>query len=330
MSAYIMLQAAEPDDFTMNSRVHPKYKTRYRVTNWSEYDQALVQRGDITMWISPAAIKGWTAKPSGRCGAPQKVSDLAIGTALTLRLVFRLPLRQAEGFLRSLLSLMDLSLEAPDHTTMSRRSRGLDVHLELVSSKKPIHLIIDSTGLSIVGEGEWAAAKHGKRGKRGWRKLHIGVNRQGKILAQVMTESTGDDANTGLAIIKATKGRLASVTGDAAYDTRQIYARAASRGARVVVPPVQSATATGRGPRSAQRNRTVRRIDKVGRRRWKKESGYHRQGTVENAFFRYKTMLGDRLHARGLAAQKTKVAIGCKVLNRMLDCGRPKSVAVTA
>ncbi len=207
----------------MNSRVHPKYKTLYRVTNWADYDRALVQRGDITMWISPAAIKAWTAKPTGRRGAPQKFSDLAIETALTLRLVFRLPLRQTEGFLRSLLGLMDLTLEAPDHTTLSRRSKGLNVDPGLVSSKKPMHLILDSTGLSIVGEGEWAAAKHGKRGKRGWRKLHIGVDQQGTILAQVMTESTGDDANTGLAIIKRTKGNLSSVTGDAAYDTVAIY-----------------------------------------------------------------------------------------------------------
>ncbi|MFT5291024.1 MAG: hypothetical protein ACI82F_003100, partial [Planctomycetota bacterium] len=166
------------DDFTMNSRVHLKYKTRSRVTNWAEYDQSLVKRGDITMWISPAAIKAWTANPTGRPGAPQKFSDLAIETALTLRLVFQLPLRQAEGFLRILLSLMDLTLDAPDHTTLSRRSKGLEVDLKLVSPKKPIHLIIDSTGLSIVGEGEWATAKHGKRGKRGWRKLHIGVDRK--------------------------------------------------------------------------------------------------------------------------------------------------------
>ncbi|MFT5291028.1 MAG: hypothetical protein ACI82F_003104 [Planctomycetota bacterium] len=115
------------------------------------------------MWISPAAINAWTAKPSGRHGAPQKFSDLAIETALASRLVFRLPLRQTEGFLRSLPSLMDLTLEAPDHTTLSRRSRGLDVDLERVSSNKLIHLILESTGLSIVGEGEWAAAKHGRR-----------------------------------------------------------------------------------------------------------------------------------------------------------------------
>jgi hypothetical protein len=143
----------------MNSRVHPKYKTKYRVTNWAEYDQTLVQRGDITLWITPEATKAWRAKPSGRRGATQKYSDLAIETALTLRLVLRLPLRQAGGFQRSLLYLMDLSLEAPDHTTLSRRSKSLNAKLIPIASKKPIHLIIDSTGLSIVGEGEWAAAK---------------------------------------------------------------------------------------------------------------------------------------------------------------------------
>ncbi|MGK0482754.1 MAG: IS5 family transposase, partial [Planctomycetota bacterium] len=299
----------------MNSRVHPKYKTKYRVTNWAEYDQALVERGEITVWISPEAIGAWRAKPSGRRGAPQKYTDLAIETALTLRLVFRLPLRQAEGFLRSLLDLMDLSLEAPDHTTLSRRSKGLNVKLMPIVSKKPIHLIIDSTGLSMVGEGEWAAAKHGGRGKRGWRKLHIGVDRAGRIRAQVLTDSAGDGARTGLEVIKKTKGKLTSVTGDAAYDTVAIYDQASSRGARVVVPPTRTASVSGGKPRSEERDKTIRRVAQVGRRRWKKESGYHQQGTVENAFFRYKSMLGDRLHARGLAAQKAEVAIGCKILN---------------
>jgi hypothetical protein len=274
------------------------------------------------------AIKGWTAKPSGRRGAPQKYTDLAIETALTLRLRFRLPLRQAEGFLGSLLDLMDLSLEAPDHTTRSRRGKDLRVDLGLATSKKPIHLIIDSTGLSIVGEGEWAAAKHGGRGKRGWRKLHIGVDRAGMILAQVLTDSSGDDAKTGIKVIKKTKGKLSSVTGDASYDTVAIYDQAASRGARVVVPPTRSASLSGRKRRSAERDKTIQRVTKVGRPSWKKVSGYHRQGTVENAFFRFKSMLGDRLHARGLAAQKVELVIGCKILNRLLVLGKPRSVAI--
>ena len=312
----------------MKSRVHPKYKTKYRVTNWAEYDQALVQRGNITFWITPDAIKAWTAKPSGSRGAPRKYTDLAIETALTLRLVFRLPLRQAEGFLRSLFDLMSLSFESPDHTTLSRRSTGLDVKLSAMDSKKPTHLIVDSTGLSIVGEGEWAAAKHGGRGKRGWRKLHIGVDRAGMIRAQVLTNSSGDDATTGIKIIKKTKGKLSSVTGEAAYDTVAIYEEARSRGARVIVPPTRTASVSNRKPRSAVRGRTIQRVAKIGRRRWKKESGYHRQGVVENAFFRYKSMLGDKLRARGLAAQRVEAAIGCKILNRLLVLGRPCSVAI--
>lgn len=311
----------------MKSRVHPKYKTKYRVTNWAEYDRALVERGDITLWVTPGAIRAWTARRSGRRGAPRKYSDLAIETALTLRLIFRLPLRQAEGFLQSMLDLMDLSLEAPDHTTLSRRSKSLNAKLVPIVSMKPVHLIIDSTGLSIVGEGEWAAAKHGGRGKRGWRKLHLGVDRAGMIRAQVLTDSSSDDARTGLKVIKKTSGKLASVTGDAAYDTVAIYNQASSRGARVVVPPTRTASVAGGKPRSEERDNTIRRVAKIGRKRWKKESGYHRQGTVENAFFRYKSMLGDKLHARGLAAQKTEVAIGCKILNRLLGLGRSRSRA---
>jgi hypothetical protein len=178
----------------MRSRIHPKYKIKYRVSNWAEYDQALVQRGDITLWISEDAIWCWKPAPTGRRGAQRKFSNHAIETALTLRLVFNLPLRQAEGFLRSVLALMDVDLEAPDHTTLSRRSQSLNVDLHRVAGDEPIHLVVDSTGLSIVGEGEWAAAKYGDRGRRGWKKLHLGVDRTGMIVAQALTHGSADDA----------------------------------------------------------------------------------------------------------------------------------------
>jgi hypothetical protein len=147
----------------MNSRIHPKYKTRYRVTNWAEYDNALIQRGNITLWITPEAIQAWNAKPTGQRGAPRKCSNLAIETALTVRLIYHLPLRQTEGFLRSLFELMGLGLDVPDHITLSRRGPILEGEPRWLQSKKPMHLIIDSTGLSIVGEGDWATAKHGGR-----------------------------------------------------------------------------------------------------------------------------------------------------------------------
>ncbi len=146
------------DTVGMKSRVHPKYKTKYRVKNWASYDRALVQRGDITIWLSPDAIATWKPAGVGRRGGQRKYSNLAIETALTLRLIFNLPLRQAEGFSSSLFVMMGTDLSTPDHTTLSGRSQHLDVKLRRLPTGAATDLIVDSTGRSIVGEGEWAAA----------------------------------------------------------------------------------------------------------------------------------------------------------------------------
>ena len=314
----------------MNSRVHPKYKTKYRVANWPEYERSLVRRGDVTVWMSPDAIAGWKPKPSGQRGGQLKYSDMAIETALTFRLVFHLPLRQAEDFLASVFRMMGVTLEVPDHTTLSRRGKRLNVGLRRIAIAEPIHLIVDSTGLSIVGEGEWAVAKHGGKGKRGWKKLYIGVDHSGVIVAQALTDGTADDAKTGLSLIDSVAGNIASITADAAYDTIAIYEAAHSQRAKVVVPPARTATVAGRGRRSADRDRTISKVRKLGRRRWKKESGYHRQGTALNAFFRYKSIIGDRLRARSQRGQQTEAVIACNVLNRMAALGRPNSYAIGA
>ncbi len=312
----------------MNSRVHPKYKTKYRVGNWREYERALVQRGDVTLWRSADAIDAWKPAPSGRRGAQRKFSDHAIETALTLRLVFGLPLRQAEGFLRSVLSLMRVDLDAPDHTTLSRRSQHLEVKLHRVPATGPIHLIVDATGLSIVGEGEWAAVKHGGRGRRGWRKLHLGVDGSGTIVAHTLTDGSTDAAQTGLTLIEAGDSAVARVTADGAYDTIAIYEAAGVRGATGVVPPTKTAAVSRRRPRASARDDTILRVKKVGRRQWKKETGYHRQARVENAFFRYKSIIADRLRARHPIAQETEAAIAGNILNRLTERGRPASFAI--
>ncbi len=198
-------------------------------------------------------------------------SDTAIETALTLRLLFHLPLRQTEGFLTSIFEMLGVDLSAPDHTTLSRRGQRLDLSLRRVPIDDGI-LIVDSTGLSIAGEGEWAAAKHGGRGPRGWKKLHLGVD--GVIVAQALTGGHVDDATTALGLIAAVDGEVARVTADAAYDSIAIYEAADARGATVVIPPVKTATVSRHTPRSSARDRTIRRIDRMGRRRWKKEFGY--------------------------------------------------------
>ena len=145
----------------MKSKVHPTYKTKYRVANWPAYNRALVRRGDVTVWVSSEAIAAWTPRRSGRRGGQRRYSDLAIETALTLRLLYHLPLRQAEGFLHALFEIMRLDLSVPDYTTLSRRSQHLRRCLRPVPPGEGLHLVLDSTGLSLVGAGEWAAAKHG-------------------------------------------------------------------------------------------------------------------------------------------------------------------------
>ena len=157
----------------MQSKVHPTYKTTYRVANWPAYNQALVRRGDVTVWLCSEAIAAWTPRRSGRRGGQRRYSDLAI---VTLRLLSHLPLRQAEGILHALFGIMRLDLSAPDDTTLSRRSQHLRHRLRPVPPGEGLHLVLDSPGLSIVGTGEWVAATHGDRGRRGWRKLHLGVD----------------------------------------------------------------------------------------------------------------------------------------------------------
>ena len=227
-----LLRARRPVNNVWPSSSPISARVKYRVGNWSAYEQALVQRGDVTLWLSADATDAWRPSPSGRPGAPKTFSDCAIETALTLRLVFRLPVRQAEGFLRSVLSLMGVDLAAPDHTTLSRRSQSLAVAFRRIPSRGPIHLIVDSTGLSIVGEGEWAAVNHGGRGHRGWKTLHLAVDRVGVIVAHALTEPTVDDATIGIDLIETVDDEIARVTADAAYETVAFYAAAKVSGPR--------------------------------------------------------------------------------------------------
>ena len=278
------------------------------------------------LWLSEDSIANWNAKPTARRGGQQKYSDLAIETALTLRLLLHLPLRQTEGFLLSIFGLSGLHLDVPDHTTLSRRSARLDVPLRSHPRSAPIDLVMDSSGLAIFGEGQWAAAKHGGKGIQGWRKLHLGVDENGVIVAEALTDANVHDACIGVSLVDQLSVRIKTIIGDGAYDARSFYSAAARAGARVIVPPIK--TATVGGPRSSARDRVVRRVRKIGRRQWKKEFGYHRQARAENAFFRFKTILGDRMRSRGADAQAVEARLACDIVNRMTELGRPKSYAI--
>lgn len=311
-----------------SSLVHPKYKTKYSVKNWPEYEQGLRNRGDVMIWFSEEAVARWIPRGKRRRGAQRRYSDLAIETALTLGILFHLPLRQAEGFVGSLLKLMDLDLRSPDHTTLSRRAKQLEVQLPVVGKGTSLHLVVDSTGMQIVGDGPWATAKHGEKGTREWRKLHVGVDQNRVIVAERLTDSSIDDASVVPELVDQIPDvtKITRFTADSAYDQSSIYDTFVELGAAVVVPPVKTATPSRRTTRAARaRNRTVRRVRQVGRRKWKKATRYHRQARVENTFFRFKQIFGGRLRSRDPDSQETEARLGCNILNRMLQLGASRS-----
>ncbi len=219
-------------------------RTRRRVTNWPAYEASLRQRGSLTVWFTDEAIAAWAAKPRTTRGGQPWYSPLAILTALTLRAVFRLAYRQAEGLISSIVDLLGLSLRVPDHTTLSRRAATLEVprprSAGAGAGSEPMHLLVDSTGLKLCGKGEWLLEKHGTATRRSWRMLHLGVDAgTGRIVASTLTPKEVDDASQVDPLLDQVAGPVASFTGDGAYDQDRVYAGVAKRhpDAAVVVPP---------------------------------------------------------------------------------------------
>jgi hypothetical protein len=314
-----------------SARRHRIPKQQYRVTNWAEYDASLRQRGSLTVWFSEGAIAAWKAEPRTTRGGQPHYSALAIRTALTLRAVFRLALRQTEGLIGSILRLLGLDLPVPDHSTLSRRAETLEVPRP-VSRTGPVHLLVDSTGLRLCGTGEWLVEKHGTRRRRSWRKLHIGIDAStGQILASELTPHDVDDGSQVEPLLDQITDPLASLTGDGAYDQAGIYGTVAERypDADVIVPPRSTAVLSEDGETApTQRDRHLRSIAEHGRMAWQKRSGYNRRSLVEAAISRLKRVIGDVLRSRTDRRRATEIAIAVHALNRMLELGRPKTVRI--
>ena len=218
----------------------------------------------------------------------------------------------------SLLSMMGLDLEVPDHTTLSRRTSGLDVVLGQRRVDEALHVMVDATGVWLFGEGEWAAAKWGRRGKRGWRKLHLATDQGGFIVAARLTHNSVADATAFPELVGQVTAPIRRVTADGAYDRRGVYAAVAALGARAVIPPARTAVVAG-APALAQRDAHVEHVRRVGRRCWRVAVGHHQQVRAENTFYRYKRAFGGRMKAP---------LLGCAILNQLRALGAPLSVPV--
>jgi len=220
-------------------RRHHFGKMKFKIRNWASYEAGLRRRGSLTLWVTDEAIAKWQAPPRRSPGGQAHYSDMAIETALMLRLTFHLPLRQTEGFMESIFALLGVTVSAPDHSTLSRRATTLpSVSLGRMPDG-PLHVLIDSTGLKVYGAGEWLQEKHGARARRSWRKLHLAVDAaSGMIVAQTLTEKEmGDPSQVGPLLDQIQD--IEQVTADGAYDGAPTYQTVAQHGAhiRIVIPP---------------------------------------------------------------------------------------------
>jgi transposase len=229
----------------------------------------------------------------------------------------------------SVFMLMGLTLSAPDHTTVSRRAETLSVIQAAQVPAGPLHVLIDSTGLQVYGAGQWLEAKHGAKSRRQWRKLHLAVDAaSGMIVAQTLTDQDTDDPSQVGPLLDQIDDPISQVTADGAYDGDPTYQTIAAHGEdiAVVIPPRATAVPSGELAPLTQRDRHLAMITEQGRLAWQAATGYGQRSLVETTMGRYKSLIGPRLRARGLAAQQTEAAIGVAVLNRMLLAGRPNSV----
>jgi hypothetical protein len=314
-------------------------RQRHKVTNWPAYDASLRQRGSLTVWFTDEAIQAWAAEPRTTRGGQPWYSPLAILTALTLRAVFHLALRQTEGLIGSVIHLLGLDLPVPDHTTLSRRATTLEVprprssiRTDAGGDAEPLHLLVDSTGLKLCGPGEWLIEKHGTKARRSWRKLHLGLDATtGQIVASALTCPDADDgAQVGL-LLDQVAGPVASVTGDGAYDQDGVYASVAQHHpeAAVIVPPRATAVPSQTvGSEPTQRDRHLQLIAERGRMAWQKASGYTKRAWAETAVGRWKRVIGDKLRSHTDEGRATEVNVAVHVLNRMLELGRPTYVRI--
>ena len=304
-------------------------KGRYKTTNWAAYNAALKARGSLTIWLDKDMQ--WYAPASGRRGRQRVFSDAATQFCLSIKCLFGLALRQSLGLVESLLRLACLDWKVPDFSTVCRRQKHLSVKLPYRPSTTALDLLVDSTGIKFLGEGEWKRKKHGADYRRQWRKVHLAIDAHTLDIRaiEVTDNGTGDAPMLPelLSQIPADEP-IASVGGDGAYDTKACHAAIARRNAQAIIPPRKNARAwknnqTG----AASRNEALRACQRLGRRIWKKWIGYHRRSLVETKMNCFKR-LGERVMARTFERQVTELHIRVALLNRFSQLGRPVTVAV--
>lgn len=298
--------------------------------NWPKYNQSLKNRARLNFFVDVKAVEqSWLSLMKG-CGQgrPEIYSDYAITICLTLKAVFGLALRQCEGFVESLFKTLQLNLDVPNYTLLSRRASCVDVKKVMGAAYRG-HcecIVLDGTGLKMAGEGEWKVRTHGKGNRRQWVKLTISVDPTVQTITDFeLSDAYSDEVQSALKIIDRAGTGLHTVIGDGSYDSDSVYQKGYREGFRVITPPCKNAVSSDLEvkPHRKDRNEAISRIASTpdGRKEWKQEVNYHRRSLVETAFFRLKNIFGGQVCAKRRENQISEVAIKLGILNKwtMID-----------
>lgn len=294
---------------------------RLKKINWKNYNKELIGRGSITFWFPKDIENRWLNDSIGP-GFQKIYSDEAIEVVSMIRFFFKQPLRATQGFTASLMDLLGFDLPVPDYSTLSRRMRKLEVKLGKLQSKgKKIHVVLDSTGLKVFGEGEWKVRQHGYSKRRTWMKLHLAVDEaDGEILSMSLTENSFKDNELFEDLLSGLEDVISDTSADGAYDAKNVWDFCEEYDINPLIPPKKNAVLKQHGNCKApplQRDEIVRAIKKHGKKAWRLGSGYSRRSISETAMLRFKALLGPMLSSRDFDRQANEAAIKCKILNRL-------------
>lgn len=270
------------------------------------------------IWLDPA-LK-WAAEPTGKRGRNPTFSDAAIQLCLTIKCLFGLALRQATGMVESLLRLANLDWVVPDSSTISRRQKTLEVTIPARQSQGGLHLLVDSTGIKMLGEGEWKTKKHGAEYRRQWRKVHLGIDAETlEIRAIEVTDNKTGDAP----MLPELMNQIPE-----SEQIKECHNAIAARGAAAIISARKNAQFRKENTAGARaRNAILRATKYLGRAIWKKWSGYHRRSLVETKMRCFK-LLGERVMARDFERQVAELQVRAAILNRFTQLGTPTTVRV--
>jgi hypothetical protein len=307
-----------------------KKKGQYRVKNWRAYNQALIQRGSLTLWFEEKTVESWlNQERTGQRGHPQVYSEVAVQCMLLLKQTFHLALRQTQGFMQSVFQLVGHNLPVLSYSQLSRRQKTVQLRLPRQTLGQAIHVLVDATGLKVYGEGEWKTRQHKVSKRRTWRKVHLAFDAvTGEVLAEVTTENNVHEKEVLPVLLNQIKETIDRVGADGGYDYLTCYEAIAQRKAQAIIPPRRDGRIWDNGQMD-ERDAHLRRIAEIGRAAWKQESDYHRRSLAETGIFRLKKIFGATLSAHSLKNQQQEVCLRCVALNRMTALGMPESYPVS-